>query len=169
VSKRALVVTALSVLAVLGTVLLLYPTGEMIDDGPTQHSNAPEMGPDTAGDIVISDARIVLPPTAGEFAAIYFDVTNEGSRNAIIRTITVEHTSGVQWYDTNRPEPAPVENFSVGPGETLRFTPDAQFLIGTRYGEEVVPGATIRFTLTMANAETVSANAIVEPSPAHQN
>lgn len=167
--SRTLVVSALLVAVILGTFFLLYPAGEMIDDGPTEQSVTPEFGPAAPGDIVVSNARIVLPPVAGQPAAIYFDVTNEGSRNAIIRTISVQYTQGVQWYDVNRPQPAPLENFSVGPGETLRFAPDAQYLIAASYGENVVPGANVRFTLTMGNAETITANAVVEASPQHRN
>lgn len=159
-NKRTWIVGALVAAAVIGGGFMLLPPAQRIAGDDTQL--APET--ESRSQIEIGDARVLLPAVAGRPAEVHFSVTNHGERSAFIRDIRVQHARRVGMFDTPGPAVTPVENIDIAPGQTLRFARDSYYLVATDYDENVIPGATLRLTLTLGNGETRSTNARVESS-----
>jgi len=113
----------------------------------------------------VKDARLVLPPVAGNPAALYFDLVNTGEKGIAIRTAAVEGAASAQIHGTmeysgemTMGETGPQ---SVQPGETLRFEPGALHVMAFDLGPEIEEGGATEVTLTAAGGKTMSFTAEV--------
>lgn len=136
--------------------MLLQPMGRQ-DDGPYPAPDA-----DFGSIVAIGDTRIALPATAGDPAAVLFDITNRGERNIFLSDVVVEHGGRAQLTDLSHPDPKPLDTVEIAPGQTLRFGPEAGRAVLTDYDENVVPGAEVTVEFTFGNGESLSVPATVE-------
>ncbi|QZH74274.1 MAG: copper chaperone PCu(A)C [Erythrobacter sp.] len=116
---------------------------------------------ETGAEVTVSNARIVLPPEAGQPAAIYFDIENLGPNSVQVVGVDVGNSVRARMADIDGPAAREARNVAVGPGETLTLGPDAELLVLSEYGSEVIPGATIPVVLTFGNSDTIAFSAPV--------
>lgn len=147
--KRSWIAPILVVVAVVAAVVWFAP---LFPDDDTSAPPAPEFG----SAVTVENARLVLPPEAGEPARIYFDISNMGERNVYIAEVAVEHADGVMIANIEGPVAANMANVPVNEGETVVFGPNAEQVILTDYDSNVVPGADVRMRLTFGNSESLT-------------
>jgi len=165
-NKRNWIIGVLVVGGILAAILFLYPPAQRVADSDTEQPTAPDFGSQADPAVAIENARLVLPARAGNPATVYFDVRSLGQRNLVIREVNVEHAGRVGLFDAEGPQIGRIENVSIEPGATLRFAPDARHLVASDYDSNVVPGASVEVTVTLANGQTATAQANVEAGTA---
>lgn len=110
--------------------------------------------------LTVSNARLLLPPVAGNPAAIYFDLKNEGTRPVAVRRADVTGAKSAAMHDMmeyNREMTmAEMGPLTVPQGETIKFEPGGKHVMVYELSPEVVAGATTELTLTVAGGDKVS-------------
>ena len=155
-TRRTVIGIVILVAAIVVGWMLLQPMGRQ-DDGAYPPPDA-----DFGSVVTIADARIALPATAGDPAAVLFDITNRGQRTVFLSDVVVEHGGRAQLTDLSHPDPKPLDTVEIEPGQTLRFGPEAGRAVLTDYDEYVVPGAAVTVEFTFGNGESLSVRAAVE-------
>lgn len=106
------------------------------------------------------NARLVLPPVAGNPAAVYFDLANTSDKGIAVRTAAIEGAGSAQIHGTmeysgemTMGETGPQ---SVQPGDTLAFKPGGLHVMAFDLAPEVKEGGTVEVTLTAAGGKTMT-------------
>lgn len=117
--------------------------------------------PGAAADAVtleISDARLVLPPVAGNPAAVYFDVRNTGERNYAIRRADI---AGAETSDIHgsmemngQMTMSGVGQVLVNAGQSESFKPGGFHVMAFGLDPKLVAGGTTEMTLTVVGGKT---------------
>lgn len=108
--------------------------------------------------MTISNARMVLPPVAGNPAAIYFDLAYEGDRGLTIRKADVEgagmtmmHDYGEYDFKVQMMEALPV---ALTKGAKVAFEPGGLHVMAMEPSADLKPGDKVTVTLTMSGGAT---------------
>lgn len=155
----------IAIAAAVGAALFIVPMIQRAADNETEHSIAPEFG----SVVSVENPRFVMPPRAGQSAALYFDVTNKGERSVQLVDVQVRGAAETKMTDVERPAPLGVATIRIDPGQTMRFGPGQQYLVASSYDGTVVPGAQVDVTLTFGNAQKLSFTAPVLLENPHTN
>ncbi|WP_305096536.1 hypothetical protein [Croceibacterium aestuarii] len=154
--KHWMKIAVVAVIAVIGAVLFFAPF--TADDETT----APP-APDFASVAAVENARLVLPPDAGEPARISFDVRNLAADNTLYITgVAVENSSGAVLGSPERPVTESLAQVPVPPGETVSFGSGESQVVLANYNSEVVPGARVNMRLTFGDADSLVVPMTVE-------
>ncbi len=120
----------------------------------TNENTEVDAGAETIDGIEISDARLMLPPVAGNPAAIYFDVTNNGERNIAFRSAEVEQAGRAEVHDMMEydfemvmGEAPPI---MVETGSTVAFEPGGKHIMAFELAEGFGEGDSTEVTLIAA-------------------
>lgn len=104
--------------------------------------------------IEVTNARLMLPPVAGNPAAIYFDVANTGDRNIAFRSAEVEKAGRAEVHDMMEydfemvmGEAPPI---MVGSSGSVAFEPGGKHVMAFELDEDFVEGDTTEVTLIAA-------------------
>lgn len=131
-----------------GTVLGL----SACDDGAGDDAQATQE--DVIEGIEVTNARLMLPPVAGNPAAIYFELANNGERNVAFRNAEVEQAGRAEVHDMMEwdfemvmGEAPPV---MVQTGETVSFEPGGKHVMAFDLAEGFGEGDTAKVTLIAA-------------------
>jgi len=120
---------------------------------------------DTAADanptgLAVTNARLMLPPVAGNPAAIYFDLKNEGERAVAVRRADVADAKSASMHDMmeyNREMTmADMGPLTIPAGETVKFEPGGKHVMVFELSPEITAGGTTEMTLTVAGGDKVS-------------
>lgn len=110
--------------------------------------------------LVVSNARMMLPPVAGNPAAVYFDLKNEGTRAVAVRRADVEGAKSAAMHDMMEYDRemtmADMGPLSVRQGETVRFEPGGKHVMAFELSPEIRAGAKTEVTLTIAGGDKMS-------------
>lgn len=116
-------------------------------------------------DLVIENARLILPPVSGNPAAVYFDATYNGERGISITGAEVEGAASAQVHATmeynfemTMAEAGPV---ALRGGETVTFEPGGLHVMAMELGEGIEPGGNVEVTLKIVGGKTHTFNAEV--------
>lgn len=149
--KRVLLAPVLVVAGVAATGLFIFPLVS-----PQEYAAPP--APDFGSTVAVRNARLVLPPVAGQPASIQFELNNLGNEVPVALTaLTVEHARAVEMVDPDRPVPLKIANVPVEPGETVEFGTGERQVLLAGYDSSVVPGAEVRMILTFGNSGSLTA------------
>lgn len=125
--------------------------------GSEQDDTAPAAQADVIEGIEVTDARLVLPPVAGNPAAIYFTLKNNGDRNIAFRSAEVEKAGRAEIHDMMEwdfemvmGEAPPV---MVEKGATVTFEPGAKHVMAFELEEGFAEGDTTKVTLIAAGSK----------------
>lgn len=118
-------------------------------EAPTPADTAPKA---PAG-ISASNARLLLPAVKGNPGAVYFDVTNAGEKNMVIRAVSVAGAASAMMHTPDMQEEAQVP---VAPGQTVKFEPGGQHVMAMNLADSVAAGSTADVTVTFVGGATVS-------------
>jgi copper(I)-binding protein len=120
---------------------------------------APEADANPTG-LTISNARLMLPPVAGNPAAIYFDLKNEGTRAVAVRRADVADAKSASMHDMMEYDRemtmADMGPMTIQQGETVKFEPGGKHVMVFDLSPEVTAGGTTELTLTVAGGDKVS-------------
>ena len=122
-------------------------------------TEAPATTDDAAG-LEISNARMVLPAVAGNPAAVYFDLKNEGERGVAIRKAEVDGAGKTEVHGTMEWD-GKMEMSETGPqavqaGETLKFEPGGLHVMVFDLSPDLVAGSETAMTLTVAGGKSAT-------------
>lgn len=110
--------------------------------------------------LTVSNARLMLPPVAGNPAAIYFDLKNEGERAVAVRRADVADAKSASMHDMmeyNREMTmADMGPLTIPAGETVKFEPGGKHVMVFELSPEITAGGTTEMTLTVAGGDKVS-------------
>lgn len=122
--------------------------------------------------LTISNARLMLPPVAGNPAAIYFDLKNEGARAVAVRRADVADAKSASMHDMmeyNREMTmADMGPLTVKQGETVKFEPGGKHVMAFDLSPEIKAGGTTELTLTVAGGDKVSFEVPVQAAGAER-
>lgn len=120
---------------------------------------APEAEANPTG-LVVSNARLVLPPVAGNPAAVYFDLRNQGERAVAVRRADIADAKSAAMHDMmeyNREMTmADMGPVTIRQGETLKFGPGGKHVMAFELSPELKPGGKTELTLTIAGGDKIS-------------
>lgn len=108
--------------------------------------------------ISVSNARMVLPPVAGNPAAVYFDLAYDGDRGLTIRRADVAGAESAMLHDygeidskTTMMEALPI---GIKKGDKLSFEPGSKHVMAMNVSPDLKPGGTTEVTLTVSGGGT---------------
>lgn len=122
--------------------------------------------------LAVTNARLMLPPVAGNPAAIYFDLKNEGQRTVAVRRADVADAASTSMHDMmeyNREMTmADMGPLTVPAGETVKFEPGGKHVMVFDLSPEIAAGGKTEMTLTVAGGDKVSFDVPVEAAGAER-
>ena len=135
--------------------------------GPQDVAPAAE---DNPTGLVVTNARLLLPPVAGNPAAVYFDLANEGKRTIAVRRADIADAKTASMHDMmeyNRAMTmADIGPVTVPAGETVKFAPGGKHVMVFDLSPELKAGATTELTLTVAGGDKASFPVTIEAANA---
>lgn len=106
----------------------------------------------------VANARIVLPPVAGNPAAVYFDLVYDGDRGLTIRKAEVAGAESAMLHDYNEHEGKMqmMEALPIGikKGTKISFAPGASHVMVFGLSPELKAGDSADVTLTVSGGGT---------------
>lgn len=111
--------------------------------------------------LVISNARLLLPPVPGNPAAVYFDVKNEGKRAVAVRRADIAGAKTAAMHDMMeydfKKTMADMGPLTIPAGQTVAFAPGGKHVMAMDLSPGLRPGGKTELTLTVAGGDKVSA------------
>lgn len=123
-------------------------------EAPQQTETA--AAPDAPEGIAVANGRLMLPAVSGNPAAVYFDVSNDGESNRMIRAVSVQGTGDSMLHVTNDAGMQEVLQVSVPAGETVKFEPGGTHVMAMDVADTLVAGGQTEVTLTFVGGDKVS-------------
>lgn len=113
----------------------------------------------------VSNARLVLPPVAGNPAAVYFDLSYTGAGSVTLEEVTVEGAGMTMIHDYAE-QAGKMAMTMAGPvtlseGNPVSFAPGGLHVMAMEPTDALEPGGTAKVTLTLSNGTSVSVDAPV--------
>ncbi len=113
----------------------------------------------------VDNARLVLPPVAGNPAAIYFDVAYEGDRGLAIRKASVEGAESAMLHNytewEGKMQMMEALDIVVKKGDKIAFEPGGQHVMAFGLPEDLAVGSSVEVTLTVSGGATQTFSAEV--------
>lgn len=116
-----------------------------------------EIAPEGVPGMNVENGRLVLPPVAGNPAAVYFDLTYDGERALTIRRADVAGAESAMLHDygeydgkVQMMEALPI---GIRKGDKLKFEPGSKHVMAFGLPEETSPGDLIEVTLTVSGGD----------------
>lgn len=116
-----------------------------------------EAAPEDNSGLAITNGRMMLPPVAGNPAAVYFDIAYDGDAEARLASAYVEGAERAELHDMSESggsmtmgEMAPL---ALQPGESASFEPGGRHVMAFDLSPELVAGGTTEVTLTLASGD----------------
>ena len=136
--------------ALLGSCLSLGACGDTSEE-------AVEIAPESVPGMNVENGRLVLPPVAGNPAAVYFDLTYDGERALTIRRADVAGADSAMLHDygeydgkVQMMEALPI---GIRKGDKLKFEPGNKHVMAFGLPEDTSPGDLIEVTLTVSGGD----------------
>lgn len=127
--------------------------------GPAGCSEQPaeaEAKPAGVEGIAATNGRVMLAAVSGNPAAAYFDVTNSGDRDRMIRAASVEGATGSTMHVTEGGSMQETLQVMIKHGETVKFEPGGLHVMVNGLPETATPGTQAEVTLTFVGGDKVS-------------
>lgn len=108
------------------------------------------------GGVTVADARLALPPVKGNPAAVYFSLTNTGSKDVAVRTAEVQGAQSAMMHAMNG---ASMDDLMLQPikaGETVKFEPGGRHVMVMGVAETLQPGGSTTVTLHFDNGDKLA-------------
>ena len=122
--------------------------------------------------LVVSNARLLLPPVAGNPAAVYFDLKNGGTRAIAVRRADIADAKSTSMHDMmeyNREMTmADMGPLNVPQGQTIKFEPGGKHVMAFDLSPELKAGGKTELTLTITGGDKASFEVPVEAASAER-
>lgn len=120
--------------------------------------------------LTIANARLILPAVAGNPAAVYFDLTNDGERAVAVRAADIADAQSTEMHDMMEyggvMTMAAMGPLSVPVGQTIKFAPGGKHVMAMGVSPKLKAGAKTEMTLTIAGGDKASFPVTVEAANA---
>ncbi len=138
--------------------------------GCGETAEAPAGDVEAVPGLTIENARLVLPPVAGNPAAIYMDISYSGDRPTTLRGVSVENSERAELHETAEWEGKMVMG-EMGPlllsgGDEVSFEPGGKHVMVFGLADTVEAGQSVEVTLTVVGGDKTSFEAEVVPAGA---
>lgn len=124
-----------------------------------------ETAPEGIPGLTVENARLVLPPVAGNPAAVYFDLAYEGERGLSIRRVDVAQSKEAMLhaYADNNGQMQMGESMPIAitKGSKIAFEPGGYHVMVFELAPEVLAGGKVEVTLTVSGGDKYSFDAEV--------
>jgi periplasmic copper chaperone A len=119
----------------------------------------------TTAALTVSNARIVLPPVAGNPAAVYFDLSYSGPAGVTLENVSVEGAGMTMIHDyaqeAGKMRMEMADAVLLGSEAPVRFAPGGLHVMAMEPSEALQAGGTAKVTLTLSNGATTIIDAPV--------
>ncbi|KUO54495.1 MAG: hypothetical protein APF78_10515 [Sphingomonadales bacterium BRH_c3] len=126
---------------------------------------ATESAPAGIPGLTVENARVVLPPVAGNPAAVYFDLSYEGDRGLSIRRADVAGAESAQLHNYSewqgQKQMGEAMPIALTKGTKVAFEPGGYHVMVFGLPDTVEPGGTLEVTLTVSGGDKYSFEAPV--------
>lgn len=125
-------------------------------------SDAPEetVAPDGVPGLSVTNARLVLPPVAGNPAALYFDLIYNGDRSLALNRVVVEGAESSMMHEMSewagKMEMMEMPPLVLTSGEAVAFEPGGKHIMVMGVSPELKAGGTTEATVVVAGGDKVS-------------
>lgn len=143
--------------------------------GLTACEKAPEAPASEAESVLgigIDNARLVLPPVAGNPAAIYMDMDFSGDSATAVRAASVAGAEKTELHETSEWEGKMVMGkmgpLLLNPGDEVSFEPGGKHIMVFGLPDTVQPDQDVEVTLTVAGGDKMSFAAKVQAAGAER-
>ena len=120
--------------------------------------------------LVVTNARLMLPPVAGNPAAVYFDLKNDGKRAVAVRRADIADAKTTTMHEMMEYDSkmimADMGPMTINKGETIKFEPGGKHVMAMNLSPELKAGGKTEMTLTIAGGDKVSVDVPVEAANA---
>ena len=120
--------------------------------------------------LVVTNARLLLPPVAGNPAAVYFDLKNDGKRAVAVRRADIADAKSATMHEMmeydSKQIMADMGPMTIKQGETIKFEPGGKHVMAMGLSPELKAGGKTEMTLTIAGGDKVSVDVPVEAANA---
>ena len=149
---RSLFLVVIALLAAIGFAFMLMPgIGILV----TEDKPGVVSPPDVNANLEADNPLLILPPRAGERAAISVDLVNKSDATLFVTAVTLRHGDVTRLVYLQVPDQQPVSSIEIGPRETQRLGPDEAYSIFTDYDSTVVPHTQTELVLTLQDGSSV--------------
>ncbi|MCL9999886.1 MAG: copper chaperone PCu(A)C [Erythrobacter sp.] len=132
-------------------------------------ADAPPSDTATAGAVsaglTVSNARVFLPPVAGNPAAVYFDLSYSGAPGVSLESVTVEGAGMTMIHDyaesAGKMEMVMADEVPLSAGAPVSFAPGGLHVMAMEPGAALAAGSTAKVTLTLSDGTSVTVAAPV--------
>lgn len=118
-----------------------------------------------ASGLSVSNARLVLPPVAGNPAAVYFDLSYTGVAGITLEKVTVEGAGMTMIHDyaetAGKMEMTMAEPITLAEGTPVSFAPGGLHVMAMEPSDTLRAGGTAKVTLTLSDGSTTTVDAPV--------
>lgn len=126
------------------------------DNSDTATATAPEGVPG----LVVTNARLVLPPVEGNPGAVYFDMANDGDSNIAVRTVNVAGAKTTEIHAMSQVDGKMVMGVAqpvlIRSGEKASFKPGDRHVMAFDLSPDLKPGGTTEVTVIVAGGDKTS-------------
>ena len=123
--------------------------------GPAACGEAPEeaeAAPAATEGIAVTNARLMLPAVAGNPGALYFDVSNTGTENRVIRAVSIAGAGSAEMHSKDMQL---VIQVTVPQGGSIKFEPGQQHVMAMDLADTVTAGSQAEVTVTFVGGSKV--------------
>lgn len=115
--------------------------------------------------LTVSNARLVLPPVAGNPAAVYFDLSYSGAPGLSLTGVAVEGAGMTMMHDyaesAGKMQMVMADEVPLAEGAPVSFAPGGLHVMVMEPSDSLKPGTAARLTLTLSDRSTVTVDAPV--------
>lgn len=112
----------------------------------------------TAAGLSVNNARIVLPPVAGNPAAVYFDLSYSGAPGVTLENVSVEGAGMTMIHDyaeeAGTMRMVMADSVPLSGDAPVTFAPGGLHVMAMEPSEALQAGGTAKVTLTLSNGAT---------------
>ena len=147
--KKPLILVAALTLGTLG----LAACGETAEEPAAQ-------APEGIAGLSISNARLVLPPVAGNPGAVYFDLAYDGDRGLALNRVNVDGAESAEFHDygewSGQMQMMPMLPLPLKKGDKVSFEPGGKHVMAMNLSPEIKEGGTVEVTITVSGGDKQS-------------
>jgi periplasmic copper chaperone A len=127
-----------------------------------QSPATPDGGEPIAGELSVTDGKLILPAVSGNPGAAYFTVTNGTTQPASLAAASVEGAAKAEMHESSGDSMAPLTSVTLGPGATATFERGGKHVMVFGVSKSLKPGDTAEIKLTFAGGKTAAGPLHVE-------
>jgi hypothetical protein len=150
-----------SVLRAVSAVLMLAGLPALSACAPDADAPPSETATAAAGaGLTVSNARLVLPPVAGNPAAVYFDLSYSGAPGVSLESVTVEGAGMTMMHDYaesgGKMQMVMADEVPLSASAPVSFAPGGLHVMAMEPGAALTAGSTAKVTLTLSDSTSVT-------------